>query len=379
MLDYFTLKKRVFTKEVVWVHNASVGELIASLPLIKFLARDYHVIVTVTTLTSAEVCLSNPIDDTECRFFPLDIPVLIRLFLKVFSPKFCVVIESELWPNFISTVGGSIPMILVNARISDSTFKKWGRHKAAFRRMLSYFSLILPTSLQDLERFAMFVDSDKIGYVGNIKYASPALPACVVEIGRLRGMIGTRPVLLIVSTHYGEEEILLNVYRKLLQDCPELLMVIAPRHAKRAEEIAKVAAGFNCSFRSKSEVISEDTQIYLADTMGELGIFFSLADVVFVGGSMVNWGGHNILEPMRFAKPVVIGPYMHNFRDLADEAVLSKAVIQVGKEADLYEAIKRLLTDKQYAEKFSRRGEEFSSTNDSILTEIIEKINEELE
>ena len=303
---------------VVWIHAASVGEAESALPLMEGLlaARpDIHILLTTGTVTSARILADRLPARALHQFVPADRPVWVRRFLDHWQPGAAIWIESEFWPNLLlQTAERGIPVALVNARISERSFARWKRVPKTIGQLLGCFDLILARDRQVAD-FLHELGAERVIRTGDLKQAAGPLPADENALGHLRSMIGTRPVWLAASTHAGEEQVALTAHLELRQKYPDLLTIIAPRHAGRGVEIAEdiVARGLRVARRSKGEVPGSGTDIYLADTMGEMGMIYRLAPVAFVGGSLVAHGGQNPLEPARLSRAILHGPHVANF------------------------------------------------------------------
>jgi 3-deoxy-D-manno-octulosonic-acid transferase len=333
---------------LIWMHGASVGEARALLPLIAALAaRDasLHILVTTGTVTSAEQ-LPHWLPEAlrprvTHRYAPLDVPAWVARFLDGWRPDLALRIDSELWPNTLAAcTARNIPQVLVNARMSARSAARWGRFAPRLaRRLLGAFTLIVPRSAEDAARLEG-MGVTRLAPPGDLKLAADPLPADPAALAALRAAIGARPVLLAASTHPGEEAMVLEAAALLRAAHPGLLTLLVPRHPERGAELAALAPGAG---RRSEGALPDAGAVHIADTMGELGLFYRLASVALVGGSLVPHGGQNPLEPARLGCPILYGPHMGNFteatallervggarRVAADPAALAAAVADV--------------------------------------------------
>ena len=335
---------------LVWAHAASVGESLSLLPLVERLVKDRPsliVLVTTGTLTSSRLMAERLPDGAVHQFVPVDRVSYVRRFLDHWHPDLALWVESEFWPNLIiETAGRNIPMILINGRISPRSFLGWQRFGGLIKKLLSCFALCLAQADADAERL-LRLGAVSAKYVGNLKFSAPPLPADADELSNLQDAVGDRPRWLAASTHPGEEIIVAGVHQRLAGTRPELLTVIVPRHPDRGTEIAAMLRGqkLAVSRRSDGDAIGPQTDIYLADTVGEMGLFFRLAGVVFMGKSLVPLGGQNPLEAARLDCAIVYGPHMMNFDEMTKKMKNAAAALEVADEGALETVIGRLLDD----------------------------------
>ena len=309
---------------LLWLHAASVGETLSILPVLDALAArapGLAVLLTTGTVTSLELLeqrLPAALRGRVLhRFVPLDVPCWVGRFLDGWRPDAAGIVESELWPNLIAAARTRrIPLALVNGRLSERSARRW-RHVARLgRELMDAFTLVLAQSTADASRFTA-LGAGNVRAPGNLKEAAAPLPADPAALAALRAAIGDRPVLLAASTHPGEEAIVLAAHRLLLAEFPGLLTVLAPRHPNRGPDLAALAAGqgLPAARRGLGELPGPATAVYVADTLGELGLFYRIASVGLVGGSLVPHGGQNPLEPARLGCPILLGPWTGNFAE----------------------------------------------------------------
>jgi len=304
---------------LIWVHGASVGEMLAVVPLIERLrAQDFAVLVTSGTVTSAALAEQRLPDGAIHQFIPLDAPRFVRRFLDHWRPDLALFVESDLWPNLIlSCAERRIPMIVVNGRLSERSFSRWRLVPGAIAALLSRFDLCLTQSAADGERYAQ-LGAPRVISTGNLKLDVPPPPADEAALARLKEIIGTRPVIAAASTHPGEETAIIASHRRLRAKFPKLLTIIAPRHPVRGESIADIAkvADLSVALRSRRAQPMPDVGVYVADTLGELGLIYRLAPIVFMGGSLATHGGQNPIEAIRLGAATLHGPHVWNFAEI---------------------------------------------------------------
>ncbi|WP_328734073.1 3-deoxy-D-manno-octulosonic acid transferase [Falsiroseomonas selenitidurans] len=316
---------------LLWLHAASVGEALSTLPLLEALAeRDpaLRLLVTTGTVTGAEAlrrrlppALLAPDAAGHARithrFAPLDVPGWVGRFLDGWRPDAGALVESELWPNLLAAARARrLPMALVNARMSARSFARWRRLPGLAGTILGGFRLVLARSAADRARLAALGAVAAESW-GDLKWAAPPLPADAAELARLKALLAGRPVFLAASTHPGEDAVVLAAHDILARAHPGLLTVLVPRHPERGPAVAALARGLGHAVarRGAGEAPSRDHAVHVADTLGELGLFYRLADVALVGGSLVPRGGQNPLEPARLGCPILLGPHTFNFEE----------------------------------------------------------------
>jgi 3-deoxy-D-manno-octulosonic-acid transferase len=337
---------------LVWIHAVSVGEATAVLGLIEHLLGtrpDLEILVTTGTVTSACLLETRLPARARHQFVPADMPSWTARFLDHWRPDLALWVESELWPNLVFAAHArDIPMVLVNARLSARSYGRWRHWPALIGPMLRAFDLCLAQDQVQAERFRSLGARQAVA-VGDLKAAAPALPFDSSELLRLRDAIGSRPLWLAASTHPGEEKIAAQVHRDLSVHYPGLLTIIVPRHPARGDAIGAMLAeqGLSIARRARGDLVARSTQVYLADTMGELGLFYRLAGIAFVGGSLVAKGGHNPFEAARLGCAVLHGPDMTNCAAMAAALAAADAAQAVSGPAALAQAVAALLADQQ--------------------------------
>lgn len=341
---------------LLWFHAASVGESLSLLSLIEQICAtrpDVNMMVTTGTRTSAELLARRLPKGVLHQFAPVDARRAVTRFLDHWRPDLAVWTESELWPRLIvETAARGVSMLLINARISSNSAENWRRAPRMIKALLTRFDAILAQDDDTAQVLLGFgVAADKVLVTGTLKREAVALPCDAAELARLRTQIGTRPLWLAASTHLGEETIIARAHSRLLADLPDLLLILVPRHPDRAAEVAAEleAQGLSCARRQAGDIPSAVTQVYLADTLGEMGLWYRLAPVAFIGGSLVPIGGHNPFEPAALGAAMIVGPHVRNFAGIFAELKRAHGVIGVDDAATLSAAVAALLQRDQAA------------------------------
>ena len=335
---------------LVWLHAASVGEARSVLPLIdRLLARlpAAHALVTTGTVTSAQIMEARLPERAFHQFAPADSPAWVRRFLNHFRPDLALWVESELWPTLLGeTARRGRPLILLNGRLSERSFRRWRRFPGTARRLLHSFDLALAQSAGDAARFRR-LGARRVETPGNLKMAAPELPADPAALAALNRAIAGRPVWLAASTHPGEEATVAEAHRAVRARHGDALLILVPRHPARGPAIAEGLrrAGHTVRLRSAGEAPDRACDIYLADTLGELGLFYRAAPVAFVGGSLVPHGGQNPIEPARLDCAILHGPHTANVAGSIDLLQAAGASRAVDSAAALAQAVGGLLAD----------------------------------
>ncbi len=336
---------------LVWMHAVSVGESLSLLPLVDRLREtlpDVGVLITSGTVSS-ERLLRERIPDGVChQFAPVDRPGAVRRFAQHWRPDLAVWVESELWPNLIlETAAHGVPMLLVNARMSERSAARWRRAPHLSRPLLAAFAGVLAQTEADAARFRG-LGARNVAVRGNLKNDAPPLPADTQGVAALRQAIGGRPCWAAASTHEGEEETIGEAVSALRRRFPDLLTTLAPRHPERGAAIAETMErhGLATARRSANGAIAPSTAVYLVDTLGELGLVYRLADIAFVGGSLEPHGGHNPLEPARLDCAIVAGPHTENFTEAYAALEEADALSRVSDAGALAGAVRALLDDE---------------------------------
>ena len=363
---------------LVWLHGASVGEGIALLPLVeRLVARGLNVLVTSGTVTSATILADRLPAGALHQYLPLDIPAFLARFLDHWRPDLALVAESEIWPNMLRMVHErGVPLMLVNARLSPRSFARWSKAPRVIGALLSRISLCLAQTQDDALRLQQ-LGAPFVEVSGNLKYDVPAPPYAQSALAQMTGAVGARPVWFAASTHAGEEEIILRVHQRLRESFPDLLTILAPRHARRGPQIAQTAAGLGLpvALRSLGDRITPQTQFYIADTMGEMGLFYRLTSIVLVGKSLgAARGGQNPIEPAKLGATVLHGPHVGNFAQVYQDLAAAQGAVEVADEAALEAALRLYFSDPALLRRSGRATQEAVERFGGATTRIMQAL-----
>jgi 3-deoxy-D-manno-octulosonic-acid transferase len=324
---------------LVWLHGASVGELTAINPLVeRIVAKDFNVLVTSGTVSSARIAEQRLPPGVIHQFVPLDSPLFVARFLDHWKPDLALFTESDLWPNLIvMSAERRIPLILVNGRLSERSFNRWRRASTTIAAVLGRFDLCLAQSSVYAARYND-LGAPRVTTTGNLKLDVPEPSAETESLLALQAAIGDRTIIAAASTHAGEETAVVEMHRRLRNSFPRLLTIIAPRHPDRGAGIVEIASagGLSAALRSQGQMPDAKDDIYVVDTLGELGLVYRLAPIVFVGGSLASHGGQNPVEPIKLGAAILHGPHVWNFAEIysaLDAAGGAEQVSDAGKLA----------------------------------------------
>jgi 3-deoxy-D-manno-octulosonic-acid transferase len=359
----------------VWVHAVSVGETQAAQPLIKRLLgepRALPVTVTTTTPTGSTRVRELFGDQVFHVYFPFDLPWSVDGFLDRVRPRLLIMVETEIWPNLLAHCAArGIPTLLANGRLSERSARGYARLGLFSRETFRVIGAVAAQSEADARRFvALGAPAGGVRVTGSMKFDIAIRGSVKEQAEVMRREWGTgRPVWVAASTHEGEEEAVLAAHRQVRVALPDALLVLVPRHPERFERAAQVVrrAGLAMARRTERVPVKPDTAVFLGDTMGELPVFFGAADVAFVGGSLVDIGGHNVLEPAAFGVPVVFGPHMHNFAVISTMLLEAEAAQQVRDAAALGDVVARLLGDASERARLGENGRRVVEANRGAL------------
>ncbi len=364
-------------KTLVWLHGASVGETVTLLPLVeKLKRRGLAVLVTSGTVTSAKLLAARLPAGVIHQYLPLDVPRYMRRFLDYWRPELGLICESEIWPNLmIEARKRAIPLVLVNARMSERSFRRWYKLPQTSRYLLSCFESCLAQSQGDGERLAQ-LGAPRVSIAGNLKFDVPAPPADADTLAILDGLTTGRPVWIAASTHPGEDEQVIAAHLGLKVHLPKLLTIIAPRHPQRGAEIDALAQanGIATAQRSQGGMPERDVELYIADTVNELGLFYRLSQVAFIGGSLTPVGGHNPIEPAKLGCALLHGPYVHNATDVFAAFDRGGGAREVADTQALAGAVHRWLSDPAAARQAARAAAQTSHQLGGALNRTMQTI-----
>ncbi len=364
---------------LVWLHAASVGESLSALSLIERILDDHpacHLLMTTGTVTSAHLLAERLPPRAIHQYVPVDRPQWVRGFLDHWRPDLALWMESEFWPNLVgATQSRGIAMILVNARMSAKSFVGWRRWPGMIRPLLAGFAERLAQDEDEAGRLRA-LGAPGVKVTGNLKFAARPLPVDEDALGHVLGACGGRPLWLAASTHPGEDAIAAQVHQRLKPTHPGLLTVIAPRHPSRGAAIAQSLAdgGLIVARRAADDPITPQTDIYVADTLGEFGLLYRLSPVAFIGGSLVPHGGQNVLEAARLGAAVIHGPHMDNFRAAIAQLGSAGGAIEVTGAESLGDAVAGLLADPVARDRQVEAARSVASGQDGVLDAVLKEL-----
>ncbi len=370
-------------KNLIWLHAASVGESMIAITLVKELRKRHSTIdflVTTGTLSSAAIIKKSLFSLAKHEFTPVDNWLIIKRFHSYWQPNIGIFIESELWPALSIVSSRNCKLLLLNARLSDKSFYNWQKLPYLFKKIIKSFSLIAAQSNIDFKKYQKLNCNNLIN-IGNLKFVNQELKINKEELRLLRNIFATKTVFVASSTHIEDEEIILKIIKRLKALELNIYPVIILRHPERRQELASNCQKLHLtySFRSENKIPDLNKNLHIVDSFGELGIFYSLSEVVFIGGSFKR-GGHNLLEPAYFNNVIIIGPNMSNFQNIADEMIKKKAAIQIIDAANLEEKI-IFFIDKNHAyiaKEYKKNAIKYVDNREQILTTYLEQIEKNL-
>jgi len=372
---------------LIWVHAASIGESQSTLILINTLLERYediHILVTTGTLTSAILMEKNLPERAFHQFYPVDHPDWVSRFLEHWQPDLILWAESELWPNMLERIRqAGIPSILVNARLSRRSYNKWRILKNSAARIIGCFSHILCQTDHDVAHF------EKLGakhaeFAGNLKYNASPLPVSDTDLQALQNATTGRPLWVYASTHEGEEEIVARTHNLLKPNIPNLLSIIVPRHPERREDIQEALQGHSLNLTLRGEdkhLPSAKTDIYIADTLGELGLFYRICPIAVIGRSFSNdgGGGHNPIEAAQLSCAVLHGPNVQNLQEIFDEMNAEGVALPISSEQVLAKTVHELITDTARCSMQQKKAYDFAMDQGQALQKILDRLQPHLD
>lgn len=385
--ERFSLGLPAFRPGGIWVHAVSVGESIAAAPMIRALmARHPELPITVTcmTPTGSERIRALFGEQVQHCYLPYDLPWAAARFLDRLQPKLAVVMETELWPNHIHQCAKrGIPVVLANARLSERSARGYARFRKLTAPMLAELDWLAVQTETEAERFRQLgARTERVSVTGSIKFDLRIDPALVERAAAQRAQwaASERPVWIAASTHGGEDEVILIAHRKLLERHPDALLILVPRHPERFADVFELCRkqGFATCRRSGNETVTAEHNLLLGDTMGELLFLYALADVAFVGGSLVANGGHNLLEPAALGKPVLSGPHLFNFLEISQQLRDAGALREVSDAAGLALQVGTLLEQPEQAQAMRDGGLGVLRANQGALERLLAGLDQRL-
>lgn len=358
-------------QHLVWFHCVSVGEAEAAFPLIRLMQTEHpqqRFLVTTTTPTGSARVQAVLADQVEHVYLPYDLPFVLKRFFAHFQPKMAIFMEKEIWPNtFAACEAHNIPLFIINARLSERSAQAYKKIPNLVKPALQCVTLIAAQTEADSKRLIKIgALPEQVRVLGNIKF-DMSIDDDVLVAGRAlkQQNFNGRFVWIWASTHHDEELQLLPIYAPLKNLIPNLLVVIAPRHPERFEVVKKCChqQGLNTVMRSENTEVSSATDIYVADSMGELKMLYAAADVAFVGGSMVAVGGHNVLEPALIGTPIIFGSHMFNFKEIAERILAEQAAVQCQNIEEIAAAVAKIHADQNYKNMLIAKAKAFVLRN----------------
>lgn len=376
-LGFFAPDRLAATEKrpVIWVHAVSVGETRAAIPLLKALRQAYpHACLLVSNTTETGNSVARSLAEVDlCLFFPFDLSLVVRRVLKRVNPSLVIFVDTELWPNFARQAGRrGIPLVLANGRISDRSFPRYRAIRPLLRPVLENFSAFCMQSEQDAERIkAMGAPPERVQIAGNLKFDLQAQLPSAGDVLSLKERFRIAPDTLVWvagSTHAGEEEQVLDAYRSLVVEQRQVVLILVPRHPERCRQVGELLSQRGISYALRSHVHESmhplgPGNVLLVDSIGEMLKFYAMSDLVFVGGSLVPVGGHNVLEGVLLKKPVLYGPHMHNFRDIAKLLKDAGAALEVANAQGLQNALVQLIDHPEQRRALGEAGYQLIARN----------------
>lgn len=377
-------------RDIIWIHAVSVGEVVASKPFVSLFQKEltgYQIVFSTTTHTGKKMAQKVIEGNSHLFYLPFDFPFVVKKVMGRISPLVIALVETELWPNLLRYAEYfKIPVVVLNGRISPSSFKGYMKIRPFFVRILNKVTVFCMQTEEDKRRLIeLGIKADKIKVTGNMKFDnyddSGLLPKG--ELMKRWNISGREPVIVAGSTHPGEESILLKNFRKIEERFPKALLIIVPRHPERAKEIETLMREEGYSYLKRTEMNNSqiDEKILLVDTIGELLQIYALADVVFVGGSLIPKGGHNPLEPASLAKPIITGPHTFNFAEIMDILKKNNAIIKIKNGEQLGKVLRELLSNPREREQYGINARRViqsyqgaSRKNLEVIEKIVEKV-----
>ena len=351
-------------KPLIWIHAVSVGEVNAAKPIVNSLLKKYshyQIIITTVTPTGANTVLQYYGDSVENFYLPYDAPFCVRKFIQKINPSILITMETEIWPNLYQACHyADVPIFIVNARLSQKSMKGYQLVSSLTKNTLKFVDKIAAQTEVDADRFiSLGAQHEKVSVVGNLKFDIDIPQSIKEEAEPLRHYFSVnRPVWMAASTHSGEEEIILNAHKRILSEYPDAILILAPRHPERSEKISLLCKRMNFSLVRRTEEMSFDSNhnVFLLDTLGELQLYYAASEVAFVGGSLVNAGGQNMLEPASLNLPIITGPYTYNFFEVSKLLLENEALLLALNDEQLAIKVIELLGDANRRHSMGERA-----------------------
>ncbi len=366
-------------KPVLWIHAVSVGEVNAATPIIHHLLEShpqYRILVTTVTPTGAITLEQHFGKDITHLYLPYDLPFSVKRFLKIIRPTLLITMETEIWPNLYNACERSdVPILIINARLSEKSSKGYKLVSGLMKQTLIKVNMIAAQTEKDADRFISFgADKNKVCVTGNLKF-DIAIPHSITEQAQSlkRYFSVNRPVWIAASTQEGEEEIILNAHKAVLKEYPDAILILAPRHPDRVNKVTALCdvAGIRYIKRTQQQNFSSELSVYILDTLGELQLHYAASQLAFVGGSLVNTGGQNMMEPASLALPVITGPYTYNFIEISELLSEAGALARVSTAETLSQAVCHLLGDANLRHNIGEKGRQVIESNKGNINSLM--------
>lgn len=381
-----SITRRLSGTRPVWIHAVSVGEVMAAIPLLHAMKGRYPrqtIVLSTVTATGNHTAALKAHQADAVIYFPFDYPFMVKRAIKRIHPRLFITMETELWPNFLREMKrNGIPSVVVSGRISNHSYRRYRLARLFFSRVLANIDAFYMQTEEDARRIiSIGAQSDRVSTLGNLKCDQEVPLLTAGEKNHLCSALrlrGGQHIFIAGSTHRGEEEMVLEVFKRLRESCADLMLILAPRHPERFSEVANLIArsGFTCL--RKTELAGQEAtrvpQVILLDTIGELSKLYSIGTVIFVGGSLVPTGGHNVLEPAAYHKAVLFGPHMENFEEIARCLTQSGGGLQVDDRETLFLTAKRLLEDETLRSDLGEKAFEIIARNQGTTRKAIEAV-----
>jgi 3-deoxy-D-manno-octulosonic-acid transferase len=369
-------------KPVIWIHAVSVGEVNAATPIISRLLEhysNYQILVTTVTPTGAFTVKQHFAEDIKHLYLPYDLPFSVKRFIKIIQPSLLITMETEIWPNLYSACqNSSVPILIINARLSEKSSRGYRLVSGLMKQTLLKVDVIAAQTKKDAGRFLSFgADKNKVLVAGNLKF-DISIPHSISEQAQSlkRYFSVNRPVWIAASTQEGEEEIILKAHKLVLKKYPDTVLILAPRHPERVNKVAILCddEGMKYVRRTAQQNFSPELNVYILDTLGELQLHYATSQLAFVGGSLVNTGGQNMMEPASLGLPVISGPYTYNFMEITELLSEQEALIFVSNELELANEVCSLLSDANHRHNIGEKGREVIESNKGNIDRLMKII-----
>ena len=364
-------------KDCIWIHSVSVGESLSAEPLVKKLLLDYpneRFVITTTTPTGSDVIsrLYSSYPNVHHMYIPYDVQAFINSFFVKVNPKLFIIIETEIWPNILNKCfKENVPVVITNARLSKGSLRNYKKVPFGKEMLFGNISHISTQTEKDAKRFcSLGISKDKMSITGNLKYSMITPENLDAKMTHLKESIKGRPVWIAGSTHQGEEEVVLQAHKEILKTHPNCLLIIVPRHKERFAKVEKTILNNHLSLQKRSSFKNEihnHTQVYLGDTMGELLHLYYVSDITFVGGTLIDNGGHNFLEPAALKKPIISGTSLYNFSQISKVLIKNKALKRIKNADELATEILALFNNSEELQQMAENSYETFMAHSNVL------------